>query len=119
MGSSPMAIGQAPPQPPDITGQMGGGGQGPGAMGQIASQQQGSPTANPHGAIFASANAVQAVLEQMAGDEPVFAPFARQAISAITNGVTAVGSAPAAALPPELAGAPPGIPSGPQGPPLG
>lgn len=123
MASLPMAIGQAPPQPPGIQGQMGAG-PGPGPMQQIAGQQPGmapgSQSPNPHGQLYAQANAVQAVLEQMAGDEPGFAPFARQAISAITNGVSAVSSAPAPqALPPELASVPPGVPSGAMGPPLG
>lgn len=117
MATLPMAIGAAPPQPPDVTGQMGAG-PNPG-LGSIAARQQaagapGQPGAavNPHGAIFAQANAVKTVLEQMAGDEPVFAPFARAAVAAITNGVSAVSAAPMAqALPPELAAAPPGVPA--------
>ena len=102
-------------------------GAGPG-LGAVAARNQagGAPDqgqdqggqANPHGALFAQANAVKTVLEQMAGDEPGFAPFARQAIAAIANGVTAVCAAPAPqTLPPELASAPPGIPG--VSPPLG
>lgn len=116
MGTAQMPLGQAPPQPPGVQGQMGAGpGLGP-VAGNIMDQTQ---NANPHGALLAQASAVQAVLEQMAGQEPGFAPFARQAISAITNGVSAVSSAPPQNLPPELAAAPPGIPAGPNGPPLG
>lgn len=119
MASLPMALGAAPPQPPDVMGQMGAGSN-PGLSSIAARQQQAggpdqqgqAPTANPHGAMFAQANAVKTVLEQMAGDEPGFAPFARAAISAITNGVSAVSASPMAqALPPELAQAPPGIPA--------
>jgi hypothetical protein len=112
MGSMP-GIGAAPPLPPDVTGQMGAAG----GLGSVADRQQaagpdqGQGQPNPHGALFAQANAVKTVLEQMAGDEPIFAAFARQAISAITNGVSAVSSAPMSQnMPPELAEAPPGIP---------
>lgn len=114
MASLPAAIGAAPPQPPDIQGQMGAG---PG-LGAIAQRQpgmapgdQGQGNPNPHGALLAQANAVKSVLEAMAGDEPGFAPFARQAIASITNGVSAVSAAPGPqGLPAELAGTPPGIP---------
>lgn len=121
MGSMPMALGQAPPQPPSVAGQMGAG---PGPMQQIAGQQPGmapgSQSPNPHGNLFAQANALQAVLEQMAGEDPGFAPFARQAISAITNGVSAVSSAPGSgALPPEMAATPPDVSGGAMGPPMG
>ena len=127
MASLPMALGAVPPQPPDVMGQMGGG-PNPG-LGSVAARQQQAAgpdqgaqppgqNANPHGALFAQANAVKTVLEQMAGDEPGFAPFARAAISAITNGVSAVSASPMTqALPPELASAPPGIPAA--SPPLG
>jgi hypothetical protein len=123
MASLPMALGQAPPVPPEVSGQMGAG-PGPMGMGSIASRQPGmapgSESPNPHGSLFAQANAVQAVLEQMAGAEPVFAPFARAAMSAISNGVSAVSAAPAPqALPQGLAGEPPGIPGGNAGVPLG
>lgn len=112
MASIPMAVGAAPPVPPEVQAQMGGG---PG-VGPIAQQgmapNDGSP--NPNGALFAQAKAVKDVLEQMAGLSDVFAPFARQAVSAIAQGVSAVSAAPASqALPPELAAAPPGMPSGP------
>jgi hypothetical protein len=109
MASSPMALGQAPPPPPDVSGQMGAG-----PMGQIAGQNMapGSQNPNPHGQLLAQANAIQAVLEQMANQESGFAPFARQAMSAITNGVSAVSAAPSPSLPPELSGTPPGIPTG-------
>lgn len=126
MASLPMSLGAVPPQPPEVMGQMGAG---PNAgLQSVAARQQQAPgaegdqaqgqAANPHGALFAQANAVKTVLEQMAGDEPGFAPFARAAISAITNGVSAVSASPMAqALPPELASAPPGIPMA--SPPLG
>lgn len=123
MASLPMGIGAAPPQPPEITGQMGAG-QNPGLSSVANRQQQAGPgmeqgqSANPHGALFAQANAIKTVLEQMAGDEPGFAPFARAAVAAITNGVSAVSASPMAqALPPELAEAPPGAAAA--GPPLG
>jgi hypothetical protein len=112
MASFPMALGQAPPQPPDVTGQMGAG-PGPGPMGPIAARQQAASEgqANPHGALMSQASAVKAVLEQMAELEEGFAPFARQAIQVITNGVSAVSAAPPpSALPPEMSQAPPGIP---------
>jgi hypothetical protein len=114
MGSYPMGIGAAPPMAPDVSAQMGGGAPGLSAVAdrqQAAAGPDAGQQANPHGALFAQANAIKTVLEQMSGDEPVFAPFARQAMSAIANGVSAVSAAPTSqSLPPDLAGAPPGIP---------
>jgi len=61
---------------------------------------------------MARANAIDAVLKQMAELNPTFAPFAREAASAIMNGLSAVAAGPqvdGAGLPPEMPGqAPPG-----------
>lgn len=103
-----------PPPPPDMTAQMGIGPGLQAAAGRV--QQPASP--NPHAAILAQADAVKAVLEQMAKLESVFAPFARQAIAAITSGVSAVSSAPPMGLPQDMPAGPthPGGPG--QMPPL-
>ena len=100
-----------PAPPPDIQAQMGQPGLGA-VAGRSMQQQgpQGSP--NPHAALLAQADAVKAVLEQMAQLENVFAPFARQAISAISQGVSAVSTAPPMGLPQEL----PNGPTAPGGP---
>jgi hypothetical protein len=63
--------------------------------------------------IMERANAIEAVLKQMAELNPGFAPFARQAQSAITNGLAAVSGNPQVdegGLPPEMPNnAPPGV----------
>jgi hypothetical protein len=98
----PAAMTQMPGPPPDIASQMGAPG-----LQAAADRQQGPPSSpNPHAAIMAQADAVKAVLEQMAQLENVFAPFARQAINAITQGVSAVSSAPPMGLPQEMPAGP-------------
>jgi len=49
---------------------------------------------NPHGFLMAQVDAVKKVLEQIAGAEPTFAPFAQKAISIMDTGVSAVSTAP-------------------------
>jgi hypothetical protein len=113
MASYPMAVGAAPPVPPDVQAQMGAG-PGVGPIAQQGMAGSGEGTANPNGALFAQAKAVSDVLEQMAQLSNAFAPFARQAVSIIVQGVSAASAAPEQqSLPPELAGTPPGMPSGP------
>jgi hypothetical protein len=112
MGGFPSALSQAPTQPPDISGQMGAG-PAPGQMGPVAARDQAASEgqANPNGALFSQAAACKAVLEQMASLADSFAPYARQAISIITNGVSAVSAMPpASTLPPDMSTAPPGLP---------
>lgn len=102
-------MGAAPPQPPELQAQQG--------LGSIANQQMpsGGQSPNPFGMLIAASDAIRAALEKLAGDDPtgLFAPFARQAISVITNGVAAVTSAPQA-VPSEMSmpGPPPGAPPG-------
>jgi hypothetical protein len=117
MGSMPM--GPAPPLPQQMQAQQGFG---PIAARSMASE--GGPAgpqggqANPQGAIFARADAIKAVLMEMASIEPLFAPFARQAESAVMAGLSAVSAAPPQSLPEELPmAAPPG--AAPAIPPLG
>jgi hypothetical protein len=120
-----------PPLPsPDIQSQMGMPPEGPsevGGLGAIARKnsaagpQPGAP--NPHGFLMAQVDAVKKVLEQIAGAEPVFAPFAQKAQSILDTGVAAVSSAPGGAAPPVEAGTagppPPPPGAGGQVPPMG
>lgn len=109
MGSMPMGM-PGPPPPPEQMAQMGMPAP-PGAPGLAPVAKAQMAATNPHGQLFAQADAVRSVLEQMSKTEPGFAPFARQAVSAITNGLSAVASAPPPGLPEELPGvAPPGVP---------
>ena len=105
MGMSP-GMPFAPPQPEMQQAQQG--------LGPVANRNM--PPPNAHGVLLASADAIRSVLEKMSGEEPGFAPFARQALSAIASGVSAVMSAPASELPQEMPQSPP--PGGP-GVPLG
>ncbi len=106
MGGMQMPIGAAPPQPPDVMAQQG--------LGQVAARNM--PPPNAHALLQSKADAVRTVLEGMAADDPGFAPYARAAVASITNGVSAVMSAPAPALPEQM---PVGPPPMPPGPPLG
>jgi hypothetical protein len=108
MATLPAALPSAPPMPPQEQAQMGGG---PPGIGSVANAQA-EAAANPNAQLMARANAIDAVLKQMAELNTGFAPFARQASSAIMNGLAAISSAPQVdeqGLPPEMPGnAPPG-----------
>lgn len=109
MGMPPgMPLGAAPPQPEMQQAQQG--------LGPVADRNMPSGPPNPNGVLLASADAIRSVLEKMAGENPGFAPFARAAVAAITNGVSAVMNAPAPGLPSDLPTPPPpggpGIPMG-------
>jgi hypothetical protein len=112
MGTLPQALPSAPPVPPEQQAQMGGGPPGGGVPGlaSVANAQGGN--VNPNDQLMQRANAIDAVLKQMAELNPAFAPFARQAQSAITNGLSAVAGGAQVSeggLPPEMpTNAPPG-----------
>lgn len=127
-----------PPLPsPDLQSQMGMPQQpAPAAMGissvrggQSPGQAPGPRSVNPHGFLMAQVDAVKAVLKEIAGAEPIFAPFAQRAEQILDTGVSAVSAAPrptAEGLPPpqpgvEGAGSPIPPPPGGTGqtPPLG
>jgi len=94
MGSSPM-LDQAPPQPPDVTGQQG---QSPfaGVGSMLQKQGQGAPGAgppgqpNPRGALVTMSDAIKKVLDQMAKMESGFSPFADRIRSLLDAGVGSV-----------------------------
>lgn len=94
-----------PPLPgPEIQSQMGVPQPPPPGAGLsgIQPMQQGGPAPgapNPHGFLMAQVDAVKKVLQQIAGAEPVFAPFAEKAISLLDTGVSAVSTAPGGASP--------------------
>jgi hypothetical protein len=133
----PMPGMDRPPLPsPDIQAQMGTpqGPPPPGAgISSIAQRNaaQGPAGAaggpNPHGFLLAQVEAVKKVLDQIAGAEPIFAPFAQKAIQSLDTGVSAVSTAPKAPNPEAMGGGPaggipPGASSGPGGggiPPMG
>ena len=122
-----------PPLPsPDIQTQMGVPQPPPREAGLSSVKPMGGAPApgapNPHGFLMAQVDAVKKVLEQIAGAEPIFAPFAQKALSILDTGVSAVGTAPKPGGPGETptdggpAGqAPGGVPPGSGGgsPPLG
>jgi hypothetical protein len=89
-----------PPLPsPDIQSQMGVPQPPPreGGLSGIKPMNQGGPAPgapNPHGFLMAQVDAVKKVLEQIAGAEPTFAPFAQKAIQIMDTGVSAVSTAP-------------------------
>jgi len=98
----PMPGMDRPPLPsPGVQSQMG--------MGQEAAPQSGGISAiaqrkmaqgpaagapNPHGFLLARVDALKQVLNEIAGAEPIFAPFAQRAISILDTGVSAVSSTP-------------------------
>ena len=103
---------------PDIQGQMGVPQQPPPGMGALAAQRppggQPAPGApDPNGSVVAQVEAIKAVLEEMAGIEPIMAPFASRATAILDSGVAAVRSAPQG---PGAEGAA-GVPGGPGAPP--
>jgi hypothetical protein len=87
---------QAPPQPPDVTGQQGQSPfSGVGAM--LQKQGQGGPGAggppgqpNPRGALVTMSDAIKKVLDQMAKMESGFSPFADRIRSLLDAGVGTV-----------------------------
>jgi hypothetical protein len=94
MGSSPM-LDQAPPQPPDVTGQQGASPfAGVGSM--LQKQGQGSPgdgppgQPNPRGALVTMSDAIKKVLDQMAKMESGFSPFADRIRSLLDAGVGSI-----------------------------
>lgn len=99
-----MGVPQAPPRGAGLSGlrpMEPGGGPAPGAP-------------NPHGFLIAQVDAVKKVLEQIAGAEPVFAPFAQKALALLDTGVSAVSTAPKPGTPsvgqPETDAAGPAMP---------
>jgi hypothetical protein len=126
-----------PPLPsPDIQSQMGMPQQTPPPGGGLSAIVQrnaaqgpagGVGIPNPHGFLLAQVEAVKRVLQQIAGAEPVFAPFAQKAISNLDTGVSAVSTAPQVGRPEAMeagpaGGMPPGSTPAPGGggmPPLG
>ena len=90
-----------PPLPsPEIQSQMGVPQQPPSGVGlsgikPMGPQEAPAPGApNPHGFLMAQVDAVKKVLEQIAGAEPIFAPFAHKAIAIMDTGVSAVSTSP-------------------------
>ena len=111
MGSSPM-LDQAPPQPPDVTGQQGASPfAGVGSM--LQKQGQGSPgdgppgQPNPRGALVTMSDAIKKVLDQMAKMESGFGPFSDRIKSLLDAGLGVVMSA--GPQPGASAGQPPSI----------
>ena len=101
-----------PLPPPELQAQMGMPPEGappqqaPPGVGGVARQAAGAP--DPQGFLLAQVDAIRAVLKQIAGAEPGFAPFAQRAEQILETGVSAVSSAPKA---PSMAGMSPEGPS--------
>jgi hypothetical protein len=113
MASSGMSLDMPPPQPPDVTSQMGASPfSGVSSMLQQKAGQGGEQGggANPKGALLAQSEAVKKVVDQMAKMEPGFAPFADRIRSLLDAGVGAVtsGGSPqpgsSAEMPPKFQG---------------
>ena len=89
-----------PPLPgPDIQSQMGQPQPPPPGAGlsQLQPMDKGGPAPgapNPHGFLLAQVTAIKKVLDQIAGAEPTFAPFAQKAVQILDTGVSAVSTAP-------------------------
>lgn len=95
MGSPAINLDAPPPQPPGVTGQVGGGPKppdsppGPSVIGGSSGGVNGAMAMNPQGALLAQKSAVEKVLNQMSQMSPVFAPFAKRALDTIEAGINA------------------------------
>jgi hypothetical protein len=123
MASSMPQLDAPPPQPPDVSSQMGAGAPFAGVSSMLQQKgDQGGGGANPKGALQAQAEACKKVVDQMAKMEPGFGPFADRIKSLLDAGIGVISSAgpqPGSSGDqgaPGMAGAPPGGGSNAPGP---
>ncbi len=89
-----LQVGAPPPSPPEVTNQFGAYGAGASALrermrGRADESVADTQAANPQGALMAQAEALKKVLDQMARQSPVFAPFASRAREVVQAGLEA------------------------------